>query len=124
MGVQLKHDGETGITHLVGYDTLCDADLAQFMRDGEHGALILSGGGVLLDLRNVEHLAVTARGLADAARHPNGKSSTVRAIKLAIVGESDEAFGIGRVFQGHRNADETLQVFRDHDAAVAWLLDR
>jgi hypothetical protein len=58
--------------------------------------------------------------LADIARH--SVSIGVRG-RVAIVAPSDLAYGLARVHVAHRDASESLGLFRSRDAALSWLLE-
>jgi len=76
----------------------------------------------LIDLRRLELPAVssqTLRAVADAFRQ---RDRTQFETRIAVVASSDLAFGLSRMYQAYRfDAPITLEVFRDMDAARAWL---
>jgi len=76
----------------------------------------------LIDLRRLELPDVsseTLRRVADAFRQ---RDRTQFETKIAVVASSDLAFGLSRMYQAYRSdAPIALEVFRDMDAARAWL---
>ncbi len=68
------------------------------------------------ELTSIAADAMVVRELAMARSAPQRK--------VAIVAPSDASFGLARVFQGFASAEKSagIEVFRDRDAALAWLM--
>lgn len=72
----------------------------------------------LADLREVTSVAITSSGIRDQVReNPFGPGS-----RRALVVSSDAAYGMARMFQTlHEESAAPVEIFRDFDAALAWL---
>ncbi len=77
---------------------------------------------VLVDFRPTATVNLSADFIAALARDNATPPATTRVSRVAVVTDSDEQFGVGRMFGAYR--DETpdrLQVFRSAAEACAWL---
>lgn len=72
----------------------------------------------LVDLRDVSALRVSSDTIARVAR----ESAFAPGVRRAVVAPTDYHFGMGRMFDLYSDAaGQTVAVFRDLDAAEAWL---
>jgi hypothetical protein len=78
----------------------------------------------LVDLREVEHLDVSAGALKEMNRMFAGVDEYGIPTRLAIVAPGDLGYGLGRMYEMMRDgAPETIRVFRDAETAHAWLAE-
>lgn len=81
----------------------------------------------LADLRAIERLELTSRGLAELGRLYSPAASSQQANPLpglAIVATDPVAYGFSRMYQlmTEGSLPKQTRVFQDHDEALAWLL--
>jgi hypothetical protein len=82
---------------------------------------IPSGAAVLFDLRNVTHLSITGAQIVAVAQ---GKESVERrARRIAVVVKDPVAFGLTRMFGLARGGGPPLQIFREIETAMEWVLE-
>jgi len=76
--------------------------------------------GMLVDLRSASPGALPSAPIRAAAARAQGFEAT-RELKMAIVAATDIAFGLSRMYEQLRGDDGGVRVYKDLDAALAWL---
>jgi hypothetical protein len=111
-------DGERRIVRNRAWGVLTDADLAAAQDALRTHASFQPDFRQLFDASEVTTLAVTTNGMRSLAR----KSPFAVTARRAVVVNSDEQFGIARMFEllSHRDS-AFFRVFRDIHDARAWL---
>ena len=80
----------------------------------------------LVDLSDADLRAVTGEGLASLAEMIEGvfKEADVATSKTAVYSPSNLPYGLARVYEAYTyQSPESVQVFRDRDQALRWLID-
>ncbi len=80
----------------------------------------------LVDLTDADLSRVTADGLADLAEAVSAEfeKAGISVSKTAVYSSVDLPFGLARQYEAYTfESPETVQVFRDRDAALRWLSD-
>jgi hypothetical protein len=75
----------------------------------------------LSDVRFVDRLDVTPRGVQAMSAHDEANSPQLQGYKLAIVASADVVFGMARMYSALTERSAQVNVFRDIDEARAWL---
>jgi hypothetical protein len=105
--------------------TLTDKEVFDYQQD-VWSRPELAGYHELIDTSEVERIALPAsRRVRDLAVLSAAMDARDPNSKLAIIAPSDLAFGLGRMYQAHREHQElstkTVAVFRSMEAALEWL---
>ena len=101
--------------------TLTDEDVIKYT-DWVRSDPTLAEYDMLMDLRGVEQVQVTSEGLRGAAVRIPTRDEAEEHYRIAIVAESDLAFGMSRMYETFRaRAVGEVRVFRDISKARAWL---
>ena len=104
----------TAVGRVTREDTL--AVTRSWMRDPDlPNPILLCRDLRRLDVENIEAFEVRLSARAGAAFNPPPGS------RLAFVVDSDAAYGLSRMFAMSEDFPFPVEVFRDRDAAVAWL---
>lgn len=105
--------------HLIG------SEIAAYQRNIWTGAKIFGYDEIfdLTEVQTFDYKSVSdVRELAQLASSMDWAS---RSRKLALVANTDMAFGLARMYQAYRESDPSsrteVQVFRNHDLARQWL---
>jgi hypothetical protein len=129
MPIIYKVDHDARIVIAAGQGKLTDADVFEYQRDVWSRADV-TGYNELVDMRGVTEIALPSvervRALAELAAKMDDKVSHSR---LAIVAPDDLAFGLGRMFQSHRElvrefdgrGTKEVGVFRTMEEALVFL---
>jgi hypothetical protein len=97
------------------------AEYLALRRSVEADPRIPTGAAVLFDLRNVSHLSITGAQVISIAQ---GKESVERrARRIAVVVKDPVGFGLTRVYDLARGYGPPLQVFREIETALEWVLE-
>jgi len=125
MPIEYRIDHERRLVLTRGVGTLTDADVFGYQRE-VWSRPDVDGYDELMDMTDVQHIAMPsvhrARDLAQLSAEMDGVSSYS---KFAIVAPSDEAFGLGRMYQTFRELEakgkKQVGVFRTREEAFAFL---
>lgn len=121
-------DQEGGVVFTRFWGVVEDGDLTAVRRAIARDPDIRPPIYELVDLRGVENLAVTSRGIqavVDIDMALREKASL--RIATALVAEEEVAFGMARMFEllsSSRNSPRYVEVFRNAEEALNWLLSR
>jgi len=100
-----------------------DADLADHHRRVSGMCGLVDGTRELVDLRGADLRGVTGHGirrLADLVASQSPRPTRLR--RVAIIGDTDLAYGLGRMYEAHLAHSATaVAVFRDASEARRWL---
>ena len=124
MPIDYRIDPERRIVWVEGRGTVTDADVFGYQQDVWSRSEV-SGYDELVDMTAVDHIALpSADRVQELARLSAGMDSRGPS-RLAVVAPSDAAFGIGRMYQTHRELDprstKEVGVFRTRAEALAFL---
>ena len=124
MPIEFQVD-DASVVHARGWGVLTDGDLLEHRRRVTGDARVpRAGKREIVDLREVETLAVSAEGVRAmvAARERFEAGEEGAGGRLAIVATADEVFGVARMYQlsATRIALE-IGVFRTLEEARDWL---
>ena len=125
MALVYRIDRDAKVVVAAGYGTLTDADVFRYEREtGARSDMI--GYDELIDVSSVTDIEeATAEHLEDLAAEAAARDSVHGPAKLAIVAPGDLAFGLGRIFQIHRQVEpgntKNVGVFRSMEAALEFL---
>jgi hypothetical protein len=123
--ISYKIDSTRRIVFATPQGTFTSDDLLGYLRD-VWSRSDLKGFSEVVDMREVERVEYGSpwkvREMAGAAAEMDEPGVATR---LAIVAESDHHFGLARMYQGFREANQKsmreVQVFRKMDEALRWL---
>lgn len=76
--------------------------------------------GMVVDVRGVDHVDVTTGSVRLAATRAREFEAT-QGLKMAVIADSELTFGLSRMYELMRDEDGSVRVFRDVDAATAWI---
>lgn len=76
--------------------------------------------GVLLDVRGATVPGVSSESIQMAARRAQTFEAT-QGLRMAVIADTDLAFGLSRMYELVRNEDGSIRVFRERELAVEWL---
>jgi hypothetical protein len=120
---EIDHARRLVLAH--GRGTLTDEEVFAYQREVWSRADVM-GYDELVDMTAVEHIALpSADRVQDLARLSAGMDTRARPSRLAVVAPTDAAFGLGRMYQAHRELDtrstKQVGVFRTRAEALAFL---
>lgn len=122
MSVRDHFDAEHNLLTVVLEGAIEDEDLLKYARRVTEGADIPSGHDELIDLRTAEEARVSSPTLRRVADLFSGSDRTPERTRVAIVAETDVAYGLSRMYQAFRSESPLdLRVFREMADARAWL---
>lgn len=125
MALVYRIDRDAKVVVAAGYGTLTDADVFRYEREtGARSDMI--GYDELIDVSSVTDIEeATAEHLENLAAEAAARDIVHGPAKLAIVAPGDLAFGLGRIFQIHRQVEpgntKNVGVFRSMEAALEFL---
>ncbi len=104
---------------------LTDEEILTTYLEFHRGAEWKPGMGELVDLTQADMSRITADGLAALATAITEvfDEANVSAARTAVYSETDLPFGLARLYEAYTlESPESVQVFRDRDEALGWLL--
>ncbi len=104
------------------WGVLNDEDLLQHKARLARDPLVTPDMRELSDVRGIEQLAVTPKGVRALVSHDDARFADGKQHRLAIIVPNDEVFGMARMYQTLGN-DQPVRIFRDPALAEAWLLE-
>ena len=118
-------DHEQRLVMATGHGTVTHEDIFGYQRD-LRSRPELAGYDELLDMRPVEHIALTSpERVWELAWHSAGMDVRASASRLAIVAPTDLVFGLGRMYEAYRSLDDRstkqVGVFRSLPDACVFL---
>ncbi len=119
--IEIDHERRLSIVRLSGpFDPVGVKDVVRALQEHPEYDPTYSA---LYDVRNVTMDAVTANNLQQLAYDVFDPSWS--GTKWAAVATDDDVFGMARVYAAVADGtvDQQRRVFRDYDAALAWLAD-
>ena len=105
--------------------SLTDAEVLYLYIEFHKGDEWKPGMAELVDLTHADMRQVSAEGLAALAEKITEifGEANVSTSKTAVYSETDLPFGLARLYEAYTHeSPETVQVFRDRDEAMNWLL--
>jgi hypothetical protein len=102
--------------------TLTERDLLEHKRKLMNDPHFEAGMRELSDVRGVEDLHVTPKGVLSMMQIDEKHSSKLRSFKLAILVSQDFVFGMARMYQSLTEKNiPYVGVFKDYQEALQWL---
>ncbi len=125
MPIDYRIDHARRLVLVHGHGTVTDEEVFAYQREVWSRADV-EGFDELVDMTGVEHIALpSVDRVQDLARLSAGMDTRSRASRLAVVAPTDVAFGLGRMYQTHRELDprstKQVGVFRTRAEALAFL---
>jgi hypothetical protein len=125
MPIDYRIDDARRLVLVHGHGTVTDEEVFAYQRE-VWSRPDVEGFDELVDMTGVEHIALpSADRVQDLARLSAGMDTCSRASRLAVVAPTDVAFGLGRMYQTHRELDprstKEVGVFRTRPEALAFL---
>ena len=79
----------------------------------------------VVDFSQVDHFTLSSHGIRRLAQLATNDDAQGARTKLAIIVDSDFAFGLGRMYEAYRdlvsNSSKEVRVFRCHRDALGWI---
>ena len=113
-------DGKVLCSRFIG--DLDDAGLIQYFARMKAENMLQQYSREIVDGRQIGAMHTTATGQQELAVLVGALEDQLRGYRLAMVADSDIVFGMFRMWEMQRaDLDYEVRVFRDYDAALAWL---
>ncbi|HEB89059.1 MAG TPA: hypothetical protein ENI85_05770 [Deltaproteobacteria bacterium] len=120
MSIETSIDPDGGFAHHVATGAPTAADfisaLQELYADPRHAP---EKGGIW-DLRRVDSIGVTTEDMLRIVEHIRETRGPQPGRTALVVGR-DVEFGLGRMYQAYSESVVTFRVFRDWEAALAWI---
>jgi hypothetical protein len=125
MPIEYRIDHERRLVFVKGRGILTDEDIFGYQREVWSRPDVCSYNE-LMDMSEVEHIALASgTRVHDLAQISAGMDAKSAVTKFAIVAPSDEAFGLGRMYQMYRELEgqgtKQVGVFHTMDDALTFL---
>ena len=125
MPIDYRIDADRRLVIASGRGIVTDQDVFGYQRE-VWSRLELAGYDELIDMSAVQRIDVPSpQRVMELARLSAMADAGASASKLAIVAPGDQAFGLGRMYQVHRNLEggssKQVGVFRSQREALAFL---
>lgn len=123
MPIEHRVDAEANLLVVVASGPVADEDLLKYARRIAEDVSISAGHDELIDLRGVEAGGeVTSPTLRRVASMFSAIDRTPERSRVALVANSDVAYGLSRMYQAFRSESPLdLRVFREMPEAREWL---
>ena len=122
MPISYRIDPERNLVLTTATGILADNDVMDLKRRLVADPAFRPDMRQLSDVRGVTELRVTAGGVRGMVALDAGNASRLEGHRLAIVAGEDVVYGMARMYQSMTEQNlPGVGVFRDYDAAVAWL---
>ena len=125
MPITYRVDHEARVVICVGHGIFSDDDVFGYQREvwSRHD---VAGYNELVDMTRVERIALPhADRVKDLASLASGMDDPNSRTRMAVVAPDNLAFGLGRMFQAHRELDrrstKEVGIFRTMEEALAFL---
>ncbi len=122
MPISYRIDPERNLVLVEGSGVITDDDLFKFLSKRMNDPLFRPNMKELTDLRDVERDELTMDSFQRFFEQQKKYTADLKDHRVAIVTDSDLHFGFTRIFMSMMGEySVNMQVFRDMDAAEAWL---
>ena len=123
MPISYTIDTERKLILTKAWGALSDQDLLNHKAALSRDPAFQPGMRELSDVRSIERLDVTSRGVRAMVAHDDTQPGPGGPHRMALVVPNDEVFGMARMYQTMGGADKPIRIFRDIAIAEAWLLE-
>jgi hypothetical protein len=121
MPIDYSIDDQRKIVLTRAWGTLTDEDLLLHKDRLSRDPAFTSELRQLSDIRAIERLEVTTKGVGAMVAHDSRHPAQRDAHRLALVVPNDEVFGMARMYQLMAGGERPVRVFRSMADAEAWL---